>query len=285
MKSININNSELGYYLAGLIEGDGNIWISKTQRSSKNELWAPSITITFHKRELPFFEYLKFVINGGYIYQSKFDNYCRFRIVKSEVLIKIINLINGKFRTPKIDALHKIIDFINLRHNLSIDKLSLDNSKIHSNPWLSGFVDADGNFYISLRGKYNINTNNKKCGETRCYFNITQRMIDKLTNKNCIPFMTEIANSFNCKLYGTNYNAVVISTSNIDKLKLINLYFDKYPLFTSKYLNYLSYLKGLDYVNRYLSNNEINELWTIKNSMNKKRISFNWDHLNNFYQL
>lgn len=279
----NTKHSELGYYLAGLIEGDGNIWIPKSERSSKNELWAPSIAITFHKKELPLFEHIKSVIGGGYIYQSKSDNGCRYRIVKLEILIKIIDLINGKFRTPKINSLHKVIDFINLRHNLNIEKLPLDNSNLDSNPWLSGFTDADGSFYIALHGKYRINPNNRKSGEVRCSFNITQRIIDKLTNKSCTPFMSEIANLFTCKLYKTDLNIIRITVCNPNKLKLINSYFNKYPLMTSKYLNYLSYLEGFDYINRNLSDNEVSKIRAIKNSMNSKRIYFNWDHLNNFY--
>jgi hypothetical protein len=92
------------------------------------------LAITFHKKELPLFEHIKSVINGGYIYQSKSDNGCRYRIAKLETLIKIINLINGKFRTPKINSLHKVIDFINFRSNLNIRKLPLDNSSLDSNP-------------------------------------------------------------------------------------------------------------------------------------------------------
>lgn len=285
MINIKLKTSELGYYLAGLIEGDGNIWIPKAQRSFRDELWAPSIAITFHKKELPLFELIKSVIGGGYIYKSKSDNSCRYRIVKLEILIKVIYLINGKFRTPKINSLHQIIDFINLRHNLCIEKLPLDNSSLGSNSWLSGFTDADGNFYIALRGRYSTNPNNKYSSEVRCYFNITQRIIDKLTKINCTYFMTEIAEFFTCKLYVTNYNIINITVSNIDKLNLINIYFEKYPLFTSKYLNYLSYLQGLNYVKQDLSYNEIIEIQSIKNNMNKKRIYFNWDHLKNFYNL
>lgn len=67
----------------------------------------------------------------------------------------------------------------------------------------------------------------------RSYFNI-QIIVDKLTDQSCITFMTEIANFFRCKLYVTN-NIIAITVSNIDKLKLINSYFNKYPLMTSKY--------------------------------------------------
>jgi hypothetical protein len=69
MKSL--NNSQLGYYLAGLIEGDGNIWIPKTIGGTKGYLCNPRIGIAFHKRELPFFEKLISIFDAGGIYQPK----------------------------------------------------------------------------------------------------------------------------------------------------------------------------------------------------------------------
>nr|QJQ35305.1 LAGLIDADG endonuclease [Fusarium ficicrescens] len=278
--------SDLGFYLAGLIEGDGNIWIPKSQRSTKNELTYPSIAITFHRKELPLFERIKCELGGGYIYKSRSDNGCRFRIVKTEILIKVVNLINGKFRTPKINSLHKIIDFINIRHNLSIEKLPLNKDYLGSNPWLSGFVDADGGFYIGLRGRYSIKNKDLNLpGVVICRFHLTQRITDKLTNESCIPFMTEIANYFTCKLYVSNHHNIAnMMVSNQNVLKIINDYFDRYPLMTSKYLNYLSFLEGMNYARKCLSNDEIERIQFIKSGMNIARSHYNWDHLNNFYK-
>ena len=70
-------------------------------------------------------------------------------LAKDEVL-KIINLINGYMRTPKIEALHRAIHWINENDNSSIPCLNLDLSPIESNSWLAGFSDADGNFSITL---------------------------------------------------------------------------------------------------------------------------------------
>lgn len=95
--------------------------------------------------------------------------------------------------------------------------------------------------------------------------------------------MTEIANFFRCKLYVTN-NIIAITVSNMDKLKLINSYFNKYPLMISKYLNYLSYLEGLYYINRHISDNEISEIRTFKESVNRKIIYFKGDPLKDFYK-
>lgn len=44
---------------------------------------------------------------------------------------------------------------------------------------------------------------------------------------------------------------------------------------SSNYLNYLSFFKGLDYLGKRLTKQEIVEIRTIKNSMNNSRIDYN----------
>lgn len=53
-------------------------------------------------------------------------------------------------RTPKIEALHRAICWINKQDNTTIPCLGLDLSPLDSNSWLTGFTDADGNFSISI---------------------------------------------------------------------------------------------------------------------------------------
>lgn len=55
---------------------------------------------------------------------------------------------------PKIETLHRMIDWLNLRSNSSkvelnnskLEKLGLDLSPLDNYSWFSGFIDADGNF-------------------------------------------------------------------------------------------------------------------------------------------
>lgn len=277
-----MNKTQLGYYLAGLIEGDGSIWTPKLPVYSSEYICNSRIAIAFHKREIPFFEHLISVFEAGGIYQPKQGNTCIYSIAKTDKLIEIINLISGKFRTPKIMCLHKAIDHINLKHDLNISKLPLDNTSIISHPWLSGFTDADGSFFIYLGGRYAI----KDCaGKTRvrCIFSIKQRIIDKLSGGSCLPFMTDIANIFQSVIHYSGENAIDFKVQATSKHYLTKDYFDRYPLMTSKRLNYLSYSEGLNFLGRSLTNEEIIEIQTIKNSMNNNRSCYNWDHLNHFY--
>jgi LAGLIDADG endonuclease len=135
-------------------------------------------------------------------------------------------------------------------------------------------TDADGNFYIYLGGSYGLN-NLMTNGIVQCSFSINQRIIDKSTGLSCVPFMTEIANSFQCKIYHKIENAIVFIANANNKHYLIKKYFDKFPLMSSKHLNYLSYLDGLNYLGKHLTNEEIINIQAIKNSMNDKRTYFN----------
>lgn len=277
------NNSELGYYLAGLMEGDGNIWTQRTIRSPTGRIINPQIMYTFHKKDKPLYEHIKNVLGGGTFYHLKNSNACRYKICDKNTLIKTINLINGKFRTPKIDYLYKAIDYLNYVHNADIQKLPLDRSNILDSPWLAGITDADGNFHISLIGIYK-SIDSLDRGRIICSYTLKQRMIDKATNLSCIPFMANIAKPFGSNINFKGVNELVFVVQANNKHHLIKSYFNKFSLMSSKHLEYLSYLKALNYLSKSLNKEEILEIQNIKNSMNNKRTYFNWDHLNNFYK-
>ena len=74
------------------------------------------------------------------------ENYCRLIIKKRNDVLNIINLIKGKMRTPKIEALHYIINWINLNKNIKLLSLLLDNSSILSNSWLLVFIEGRFNW-------------------------------------------------------------------------------------------------------------------------------------------
>jgi LAGLIDADG endonuclease len=278
VNSIYSINSQLGFYLAGLIEGDGNIWTSKTLISVKGRIYNPHVVFTSHIREIPLFAKIKSILDTGSLYQEK--NACKYSISEKNKLIEVINLVNGKFRTPKIKYLYRAIDRINMIHNTNIEKLPLDNSNIESNAWLAGFADADGHFQISLEGVYG--SNNSLCrGRVKCIFSIKQRVIDRPTGDSCVPIMSKIAKYFQCNVNYASENEMTFLAQADSKHYLTKYYFDKYPLMTSKHLNYLCFLQGLNYLGKRLTNQEIIEIQAIKNSMNNNRTFYNWDHLNN----
>ena len=64
---------------------------------------------------------------------EKKNGVCRYAITNPYSVIYIINLVNGKFRTPKINALYKDIDNVNKWRNANLLKLSLDTISLEYN--------------------------------------------------------------------------------------------------------------------------------------------------------
>lgn len=278
----------LGSYLAGLIEGDGYILLRKEQKK------IPAIIITFHEKEIPMFEKLKFLLKSVNIYKEKKTggkSIYRFQITNTETVINVINLINGYFRTPKIEALHRAIDRLNKLQKTNLLKLPLDFSDFGSNAWLAGFIDADGHFSIKLSGSYVDSSLNTR-GRVQCVFSINQREIYKRNGESFKVFMTKLADFFQSNLnfklaYHPSFKKpaklLVFYVQSDKKHFLVTNYFKKYPLMSSKHLNYLCYSKALAFLGKRLTEQEILEIRAIKNSMNNKRTYFNWNHLNKFY--
>jgi len=139
---------------------------------------------------------------------------------------------------------------------------------------LAGFTDADGNFTIALEGPYGLNESFTR-GRVKCIFIIGQRMIDIPTGISCVPFMKEIANLFECNINIRPDNKIIFFAGTNSKHYLTREYFTKYPLMTSKYLDYLCFIQGLEYLGKHLTEKEIIEIKIIKNSMNNKRTYYN----------
>jgi len=95
----------LGHYLAGLLEGDGSIVVPEEVQS--NKIRYPFYKIAFHLNNLPWAEKVREVLGFGTISYPKGKNYAILTFYSNKGVLTITNLINGKMRTPKIEALHR----------------------------------------------------------------------------------------------------------------------------------------------------------------------------------
>lgn len=207
---------------------------------------------------------------------------CRYSIINADAVIKIINMVNGKFRTQKIIALHKAIDNLNKWRNANLPKLPLDTSSLDSNAWLAGFIDSDGHFSIKLTGCYNSDDSIIR-GRVQCVFTINQSELNRVTGESNVLFMTKLAEIFQVNLnYKTEKSVhfkedakkVVFYAQSDRKHYIITSYLTKFPLMTSKHLNYLAFYKGLNNLGKRLTSEEILEVRSLKNSMNNKRTEY-----------
>lgn len=166
----------LGSYLAGLFEGDGHIWIPQTERAPSGKLYTPHFCITFVLKDLPLANKLKEILGTGYIRMKDADNACVLMITNIDGLFKVVDLINGKLRSPKIHQFTKLVDWLNNKTGRDTAVLPLDTTPLDSNGWLAGFIDTDGGFKIRItEPSINPETGQLTKARIACHFRIEQR--------------------------------------------------------------------------------------------------------------
>lgn len=299
---------ELGHYLAGLIEGDGTIAVHAKDSSAKK--YSPMIVIVFKKSDYPFAKFLCELTNCGKVYHKPERGYILWQIQDLVGVFIILKLINGKMRTPKIEALTRAIKWFNLYidknkdsklpssnrvlsliHNLEL--LPLDLSLLDTNSWFSGFTDADGNFSINIHKRKNKNSTRVqlfyRLEIRQNYHRVSTELIDH--NSSYFHIMSNIANFLGVTVYSRSreikgkvyFSYTVICHSKLSLLKVIS-YFNAYPLLSSKYLDYKDF-------NIIFNQQQSNSLTTsylarainIRKDFNSTRTTYSWNHLKNCY--
>lgn len=165
-------------------------------------------------------------------------------------------------RTPKIEAVHRTIDWLNnyivknQNSNLpstiqilsiinKLEKFPLDESPIESNSWFSGFTDADGNFSINIHKRTNRNSTRVQL-YYRLEINQNYHKLDSEGSKvSFFPIMSKIGLFLGVTVFSRSrltkdkifYSFSVISHNKDSNLKVCE-YFNKFPLLSSKYLDY-----------------------------------------------
>ena len=275
----NISEDQLGYYLAGLLEGDGYISIPALGNTSLNRILNPRIVFTSHINNIQLYAYIQSKLGGIGRFQYN-NNSIRYIIGDIKGIELIINLIHNKLRTPKNLTFNKLIKFINEKYNLSFKESILDKSNLLGNSWFTGFVEADGNFYIKITEfKPKSDTRIRSISENiSLRFKLDQRLYDKPTCLTMLPIMEEIAKCFLCNLseYKTLKSGQVLSISvtSISKLKIIIEYFNIYNLLGIKYDDFLDWNKVYQmFVNKeHLTLEGKQKIKIIKSNMNSRRI-------------
>jgi hypothetical protein len=278
--SNNLKDSKFKGYLAGLFEGDGHIWIQKPSEKKKHN---PRFCITFSMKNEPLAKKLLELIGSGFIRNKLQDNACVLVVSPVIGLKKVVNLLNGELRTPKIHQLHNLIDWLNQNHSTNITKLPLKDSSLSENGWLSGFIDSDGSFSV----QHTKLENGAKKRKISCRLRIEQRMLDPITNDSYSKVLTDISNFLNCTLLtrkqkSTGNEYYTLTASSRMSLDIIVNYLEKYPIFSSKYLDYKDWkeIVLLIFENKHYTEEGIDKTESVRNGMNRQRIHFTWDHLN-----
>jgi hypothetical protein len=167
----NRSNPNFCFYLAGLIEGDGTIFVPKTERSickfapkgannpfpnplgeglrNKGKInypamgaahtgqahaGLPSIQITFDSRDFALALIIQKTLGFGSISKTKGVNAYRLTINNFDGLITLVSILNGKFRTVKINDFYLLCKFLNNRFpHLNLLPLPLNLTPLNTN--------------------------------------------------------------------------------------------------------------------------------------------------------
>lgn len=268
------NLEQFKYYIAGLFEGDGHISLPPFDVTKK--VFIPRFNITANIKDLPLLEYLNFHFGHGFIRKKIKNNAVVWTIGNLQGILKIINWLNGKLYTPKVEQFNLMIDWINKEKNLNIIKEEVKEIKL-DNMWLTGFLDADSCFYLRA-------TTKGKKERYSAKMTIDQRWISN-TGRSYEPIMMKIKDYLEGsirivqKANGKNYYTLTVESKQA-RSKLI-LHLEKYKLKSSKYLDYECWKEGIKIIegNKILMEIDKTNFKLIKTQMNNSRKIFSWKHL------
>jgi hypothetical protein len=231
---------DFGYYLAGLLEGDGHISIPALGFTVLNRVLNPRIVFTSHINNLGLYAFIQSQLGNCGRFQKSGTNIIRFIIGDKKGIILFINLVHSKLRTPKNKRFNDLVSFVNEKYCLNINKSLLDISSFKNNSWFAGFTEADGHFGIKYVEKKVKSGNMKRSvsENVSLKFRLDQRLHDKPTGLSMRSIMESLALFLNCSLksYKTNNDSVVLSLSvqSIHSIKFLISYFNNYPLLGDK---------------------------------------------------
>lgn len=160
--------------------------------------------------------------------------------------------------------------------NLNFSESHINKEPLDNNAWLSGFIDADGCFSISSGPRFDLVQANTD------HNNLSKKEIKQSLAKFLQVSLKEVSKS-----YCGGKNQYRVATNSITSNQILINYLNKYPLFSSKFLNF----KDFEYVyNLYLNKEHLTienkelRVYMSKNK-NNQRSTFIWDHLKYFYNM
>lgn len=135
----NLNSNEKwNQWFAGLTDGDGCFYINKKENSV-------SFEITTHTIDARVLYNVKNKLKAGTVKLRSNSNSVRYRVKKKSIICEIINRLNGKIQNPA-----RIAQFKEACRLCNIDYVTPSAVISNNDAYLSGLIDSDGTFAISV---------------------------------------------------------------------------------------------------------------------------------------
>lgn len=293
INNIKKDSDRKGPYLAGLIEGDGTLIVPDPTLKKRS----PIIRICFNSKDHALGLLIMEKIGYGKIVYPKEGHYFLQEFTTYAGIYKVTKLINGYFRTPKQEAQHRMIDWLNIRainyqNEEPLIKKNKDLSSIFKNAWLSGFIDADGKFNVIIAPRKNTN-NIRIQAQFRLELrqNYNRSVLENPGGTSYFDIKSIIANYQGVNVYNHSrflknsqtYQYYLVAGSKKSQ-DIIKNYLKNFPQFSSKYLDFIDWCKIIDLnTETNLTKEEIIiKANNIKSEINCQRKIFTWSHLKNF---
>ena len=144
-------------WLAGLIDGDGCLLVSKKGYTS--------LEITMGLEDLPCLRYVQNKLGGSIKMRSGAKAY-RYRLHNKQSMVTLIHCINGYIRhTSRLQQLHRVCQELSI--SVIYPKLLNKDSS-----WFAGFFDAEGTITLSMKNnnpQLSIRAVNKHLIDIQCF--------------------------------------------------------------------------------------------------------------------
>lgn len=178
---------------------------------------------------------LRFLIGHGSLSKRTNQAAYIYTVNNLEGVIKVVGLINGYMRTPKMSDLFALIYHLNRKvPTLNIVALPMDISPLGSNAWLSGFIEADGSFQV----RTSLTTKVKRLALS---FELTQARVNH-DGAPSLRILTSIADFLNVKVNfirdDRKFPESRVRTSSIDSNTKLENYLLAYPLMGTKSMDF-----------------------------------------------
>jgi hypothetical protein len=200
-------------WLAGVIDGDGSLQLSKKGYTS--------LEITMGLEDLPLLQYIQHKLGGSIKLRSGGNSY-RYRIHDKKGMTILINCINGNIRhSARLLQLHRVC----LQLNIPVIQPVL---LTYSNNWFAGFFDADGTIGISMKDlipQLSIRVGNKNLVDIEWYQKIFGGYIYFDTSKNGY-YIWSIQSRKDIAKFQIYFKSSIFRSSKSKRFFLIDKYYD-----------------------------------------------------------
>lgn len=267
------------HYLTGIFEGCGDISYLSGEKN-------PRFSITTHSKNLPWLlkvqENLTDGNSYGFISKKAKEKALVLTISNKEGLYLIGKKLNGKFKTPKKEVFDLLLNWLSGTYVDEPVFIPLPLDYCFLNAWASGFIDAQGDFYIRCSEP---KISSGKLPRIGASFTLEQRLTTG-TGLSYKFFFIQLNLFFpGSKVYistkknGKRYCNLTMNSERATN-RLVD-YLEEYPLSTSKYLDYLDWREvvGLIIYKEHLKKENIASIKYLKSSLNNSRKLLTWNHL------